>query len=424
MKTRIAISTLGCKINQSESAGIISQFDPDSIELVDFEQDADIYIVNTCTVTNRTDYKSRNLIRKALEHKNKHHNVKVIVTGCYSQRSREEVLELGDIDLVVDNQNKIAIKELIEDSNYVFKDIMEADEFAFHLQSSMSDHSRAFQKIQDGCDYYCSYCAVPYARGHIRSAKLKDVITQAELFVANGYREIVLGGVNLALYRDGKNDLAEVVKALSDINGLEILRLSSLEPQLLSERLLEAVKSSPILAPHFHIAIQSGCDAVLNRMKRVYDTALLRDKFAQLISIFPDAAIGGDVIVGFPGETSEDYKQTLNFLDSSPLTYLHVFAYSKRKGTPAAAMPQQIVGEVKKERSRALMQLSDAKKNEYISSLIINKTPIRGVVESIDQGIATFLSDHYIRAFTTTPCQQGQVISIIPSQPHLDGVMG
>ena len=213
---RIAVATLGCKTNQSETAAILGQFKDHQI--VDFDQEADIYLINTCTVTNRTDYKSRYLIRKALAHKGRFPRAKVVVTGCYSQRSRDEVLALGDVDLVVDNQNKLDLALLLDSGCYSFQDIMTARDFHYVPQTAMHERSRAFQKIQDGCDYYCSYCAVPYARGHKRSAALSDVLTQSRLFVQNGYREIVLGGVNLGLYRDQDKTLKDVITAIQNIN--------------------------------------------------------------------------------------------------------------------------------------------------------------------------------------------------------------
>ncbi|MEF3695026.1 MAG: radical SAM protein [Candidatus Cloacimonadota bacterium] len=261
---RIAVATLGCKTNQAESAAMVGAFD-DAL-LVEFGEVADLYLINTCTVTNRSDYKSRNLIRRALQLKELNPSMKIIVTGCYSQRSREDVLGLGPVDFVVDNQHKLNLKELLEHQEPCFQDIMLAEDFNFRLQKGMLERSRAFQKIQDGCDYYCSYCAVPYGRGHSRSARWQDVILQAKTFVNSGYKEIVLGGVNLGLYSDGTLSLAGLLGKLETIEGLEIIRLSSLEPQLFTDELLEQIQSSHKVAPHFHLAIQSASDTVLARM--------------------------------------------------------------------------------------------------------------------------------------------------------------
>ncbi|HRY84322.1 MAG TPA: tRNA (N(6)-L-threonylcarbamoyladenosine(37)-C(2))-methylthiotransferase MtaB [Candidatus Cloacimonadota bacterium] len=418
---RIAVATLGCKTNQSETAAILGQFKDHQI--VDFDQEADIYLINTCTVTNRTDYKSRYLIRKALAHKGRFPRAKVVVTGCYSQRSRDEVLALGDVDLVVDNQNKLDLALLLDSGCYSFQDIMTARDFHYVPQTAMHERSRAFQKIQDGCDYYCSYCAVPYARGHKRSAALSDVLTQSRLFVQNGYREIVLGGVNLGLYRDQDKTLKDVITAMQNINGLEIIRLSSLEPQLFDPQLLDLIANTSKVAPHFHIALQSGSDTILKRMKRVYDTALVANLIQAIKTRIPDAAIGFDVICGFPGETEDEFRATYEFLSSLPITYLHVFSYSKRKGTPAAAMADQIPGPLKHQRSSLLSQLSDSKKLDYTQFLISNQIKLKGVIEEHTDDLATLLSDHFIRAYKKTEALPGSIAELIPVSFCEDGVI-
>ncbi|MDZ4183292.1 MAG: MiaB/RimO family radical SAM methylthiotransferase, partial [Candidatus Cloacimonadaceae bacterium] len=327
---RIAIATLGCKTNAYDSAAIVDQFDAASYRLVPFQEDAEIYIINTCTVTNRTDFKSRNLIRKALKHKAIDPSVKVIVTGCFAQRAHDEIAAMGAIDLIVDNQQKTDIAALIRQSGNEFQDIMDAKEFRYAPVTNMVERSRAFQKIQDGCDFYCSYCAVPYARGHNRSASFKDVIAQAELFVRGGYKEIVLGGVNLGLYQDGKHDLRSVINAMQGIDGLELIRVSSIEPQLFDDPLLDCLASNSKVCPHFHIPLQSGSDSVLRRMGRRYDSKLFSDLIEGILDRIPDAAIGADVICGFPQESDAESAQTYDLIRSLPLAYLHVFSYSKR----------------------------------------------------------------------------------------------
>lgn len=420
----VAIATLGCKTNACESATIIGQFTPEDCRVVPFEEAADIYIINTCTVTNRTDFKSRNLIRKALERKAADPAVKIVVTGCYAQRSAEEVRGMGDIDLIVDNQNKLDVASLLTNEDYRFLDIMVAEEFAFRPVQRMVEHSRAFQKIQDGCDFYCSYCAVPHARGHNRSAKFADVLAQARLFVASGYKEIVLGGVNLGLYRDGEHGLAEVVEALEQIDGLELIRLSSLEPQLISASLLDIISGCSKLCHHLHIALQSGCDSVLQRMQRHYQTADISALVEDLLQRLPDLALGFDVITGFPGETEEEFEATYRFLDSLPFTYLHVFSYSQRKETPAATLPGQIHGQVKTQRTKRLSSLSDAHKQSYLQRLIRDRVALRGVCEAHTKGYSTFLSDHYIRGYSRGEQKLGEVLSIQPSEPIFDGLSG
>jgi len=410
---RIAIATLGCKVNQAESAALLAQF-ADS-QVVDWAEEADIYIINTCTVTNRTDYKSRYLIRQALEKKKANPFARVVVTGCFAQRSRDEILALGAVDYVVDNQQKLEIASILAGSPYSFMDIMQAASFAYRPYTQMYERTRAFMKVQDGCDFYCSYCAVPYGRGHSRSASLNQVLRQARLLVESGYKEIVLGGVNLGLYRDGGNGLAEVARELAKLEGLQLLRLSSLEPQLISDQLISQLSAIPKLCPHFHIPLQSGSDSVLKRMGRRYDTRLVEQLCAKLATAFPFVALGLDVITGFPGETGEEHRQTIGFLQSLPLAYLHVFSYSKRKGTPAEKMPNQVLRELKNKRSGELHALSGQLSQVYRNTLAQNKVLLRGIVESSEAGFGEFVSDHYLRYRVAGAYQVGELVEITAS---------
>ncbi|MCB5261165.1 MAG: tRNA (N(6)-L-threonylcarbamoyladenosine(37)-C(2))-methylthiotransferase MtaB [Candidatus Cloacimonetes bacterium] len=425
---RIAISTLGCKVNSYESSAIIESFV--GCEVVDFSQDADIYIINTCTVTNRSDYKSRNLIRKALKKKELNPKVKIVVTGCFAQRSPDEIAEMGEIDFIIDNQAKLDIAQIISGRDYTFTDIMQAQDFAYRPLTSMLTHTRAFQKIQDGCDFYCSYCAVPYGRGHSRSARYEDVIAQATIFAEQGYKEIVLGGVNIGLYssvaqdavpaKNETKDLSSVVQSLANIPKLELIRISSIEPQLLSQKQIHELSQIDKFCPHFHIALQSGSDPILQAMGRKYDITLVRDMVAEILSLFPDAAIGFDVICGFPGETDALFNQTLAFLNSLPICYLHVFSFSKRKGTPADTMPNQVDGKVKTQRAGLLTALSLAKKEEYALLLKQQNPLIRGVVELSQNGSSESLSDHYLRIRVPEELPIGSLISVSADKLEFD----
>lgn len=421
---KIAIATLGCKTNTAESAIISGQFNPEKYILVPFDSDADIYIINTCTVTQRTDYKSRNLIRKALKQKNKNPAVKVIVTGCYAQRNFNEIKKLGDIDLIVDNQNKLNLAELLDNADYHFQDIMTVDKFNFKPVQKMIEHTRAFQKIQDGCDFRCYYCAVPYARGPARSAKFSEVITQARMFVENGYKEIVLGGINLGLYEDEGKNLADVVEALEELEGLELIRLSSVEPHLFSLQLIKRLRQCTKLCPHFHIPLQSGNDRTLKGMGRPYNSSDFEVLLNHIFSFFPDAAIGLDVITGFPGESSSDFQATLNFIAKLPIAYLHIFPFSCRPGTAAYSLPEQVSKQEKNRRAQRLLQLGKEKKEYYKQKMINEKILLRGILESKENEIGTILSDHYIRAYTSTNKKAGELLKIIPQQLYKDGVFG
>lgn len=420
---RVAIATLGCKTNAYESAAISAGFASGAYLAVPFSAEADVYVINTCTVTGRTDFKSRNLIRKALARKAQNPDVKIVVTGCFAQRNPDEIKDLGPVDLIVDNQGKPDIARILETKDYQFQDIMLCQDFVYRPVTRMVEHSRAFQKIQDGCDFRCAYCAVPHGRGHSRSASFADVLDQARLFVANGYKEIVLGGVNLGLYKDGNRGLAEVVEALQEMDGLELIRLSSLEPMLFTAELTERISHCDKLCPHFHIALQSGCDSVLKRMGRQYETAAFRALIDTILKTWPDAAIGLDVIAGFPSETEAEFQTTLNLLSELDIAYLHAFTFSRRWGTPADTLPGQIPNLAKNRRVRLLTALSDAKKLLYTQNLLRDRIPLRGVCESAETGLATCLSDHFIRAYAAGGCAPGSLITGIPSQLERDGIL-
>jgi threonylcarbamoyladenosine tRNA methylthiotransferase MtaB len=423
---KVAILTLGCKVNQYESACIDSGFQKDGYESVDFDEPADVYVINTCTVTNRTDFKSRNAIRKALEKKKQNPQAKVVVTGCFAQRQYKQVRELGDVDLVVDNQNKDMIPELIEEKQDCFSDIMGYDKFRELAATQMSERSRAFIKVQDGCDYYCTYCAVPYARGHSRSRELVKIKQQISLLVSNGYQEFVLGGINIGLYgRDlePKTELADLLMMIEGIEGVGQIRISSIEPQLLSSKMWKFIEHSSKLCHHFHISMQSGSDSILEKMKRHYDTNEFRRIIHKIKTIHPDAAIGLDVIIGFPGETVELFNETLHFLEELPFSYLHVFTYSSRPGTEAAAMTNKIHGTISNERNKMLHILSTTKLAAYINWLCNNKILLSGVLESQEGGYWSALSDHFVRLYyKATSREKGDLLKFIPIRPYLDGI--
>ncbi|MBT6994740.1 MAG: tRNA (N(6)-L-threonylcarbamoyladenosine(37)-C(2))-methylthiotransferase MtaB [Candidatus Cloacimonetes bacterium] len=397
---RVAIITYGCKINQYESACILDDFKSANYEIVPFGNEADVYIINSCTVTNRTDYKSRNSLRKALSQKATNPNVKIIVTGCYSQRNADEISKLGAIDLIVDNNKKEQIFQFLQQGGNCFENILNATEFAELSTNSMNDKTRAFVKIQDGCDYYCAYCAIPFARGHSRSRKRENVLNQVEKLAQNDYQEFVFGGINLGLYRQ-ENDysLADLLFDVEKIEGVKIIRLSSIEPQLFTDNLLAYFRKSKKIAPHFHIPLQVGCDELLLKMNRKYITSEFSNQIDKIREIFPNVAIGIDVIVGLPGETDVLFQETLKFLQNLDFTYLHVFSYSKRFGTKAAEMKGQIGGKTTKKRSNILTELSDKKKQKYIKKILLQRPILSGIVESEKDGWQTVLSDHFIRIY-------------------------
>ncbi len=425
---KIAAITFGCKVNQYETACIVDQFEKHQFQAVNFSQDADVYVINSCTVTNRTDFKSRNAIRKALEHKAKNPAVRIIVTGCYAQRNYDEIADLGDIDFIVDNNKKGDIYDIYAKNNHqCFENILEQKNFSELFTEKLNEKSRAFVKIQDGCDYYCTYCAIPYARGHSRSRTKESVLKQIELLTKNGYSEFVLGGINLGLW--GKDlypeyDLSNLLYDIEKIDAVNLIRLSSIEPNLFTDKLLEYFKNSQKMAPHFHIPLQSGCDKILKLMKRKYNTALFKEKVLKIKEIFPDAAFGFDVIVGFPQETDEDFKKTYEFLQKIDFTYLHIFIYSKRKDTPAEKMKGFVNGKISHIRSSILSDLSKKKTEKYMDFLIKNQIPLSGIVEKSYGEYKTILSNRYVRVYVKTDAaQQSFIKNLMPKKRHKDGIL-
>ncbi len=417
----VAITTLGCKVNQYESACILEPFLAAGWRQVEFSEHADVYIVNSCTVTNRADFKSRNAVRRAL----KNPQAKVVLTGCYVMRSPHAFHD--DDVLVVDNASKHRIYDLLDTADLQFRSLDGSEEYVETFTTQMAERSRAFVKIQDGCNFRCAYCAVPDARGNPRSRDHENVKRQIRALVDNGFHEFVLGGINMGLYGiDHGYPFHKLLLELDRIPGVERIRLSSIEPQLFGEELLDAFAEMEHLAPHFHIPLQSGCDTVLKAMGRRYDTATFRRLIDRLSGIFDQPAFGFDVIAGFPGETDEHHRQTVDFLESLPVTYLHGFAFSKRSGTPAARMKNQIHGNIVKTRCGELEQLSATKKEQYINDLIASGRMIAAIAEKDNDGLAEGLSDRFIRIYRKQDnnriIQPGENFSGIARGKYLDGI--
>ena len=370
------IQTLGCKINQSESASLERQLFYHGYEATNNIENADLIIINTCTVTNRTDYKSRNLIKKAINAKSINKNICIIVTGCYSQRQREEILKSGNIDLILDNNNKdMLLPYLNGNKDFIFNEIDTFDTFndisfsdsgiktcKSSLQSPILSRQRAFIKIQDGCDNFCTYCAVPYARGKPRSRSLDSILNEINWYLSYGYHDLVVSGINLGLYNSDGNSLSDLLKILSkhSYNGLELnsICLSSIEPDLFSDDLLDTISCLQKITPHFHIPLQSGSDEILRIHNRKYNVSDVTSLVERLRIIKPACKIGFDVIVGLPHESDFHFEQTFNYIKSINVSYLHVFVYSKRKGTVAANMSGQVHGTIAKKRSKLLLSMN------------------------------------------------------------------
>lgn len=343
-------------------------------EIVDFETKADVYVVNTCTVTNMSDRKSRQIIRRAKE-QNK--DSVLAVTGCYAQVAKDELETIEDIDIILGNQEKKDIVTEVEEKQKEkiekVSDILYERSFAEFGTTTYTDKTRAVIKVQDGCDRFCSYCIIPYARGRVRSRKKEEVITEITEIAKKGIKEVVITGIHLASYGrecNPKLSLLELLKQINEIPGIQRIRLGSLEPTLMTKEFIEGIAKLEKVCDHFHLSLQSGCNATLERMNRRYTIEEFEDGIKLIRKHYPNASLTTDIIVGFPGETEEEFKETYEFLKRIKFYKMHVFKYSPRKGTKAAVMPNQIPGDVKEERSRKLIELSnknqEAQNEKYI----------------------------------------------------------
>ena len=362
---RVAFYTLGCKVNQYETEAMLELFEKEGYEKAETEDYADVYVINTCTVTHMSDRKSRQYIRRM---KKKNPDAIIAVVGCYSQVSPEEILSIDEVNLVMGTNDRKKIVEEVKKIDASRKvstvdDIMKVKAFEEIEINKTNGKTRAFLKIQDGCDRYCSYCIIPYARGRVRSRDLESIVKEVENLAANGYKEVVLTGIHVASYgKDIKETdikLLDVIKQINDIEGIERIRLSSVEPILFTDEFVEAVSAMDKVCPHYHLSLQSGCDETLKRMKRRYTTEEYKAIVDRLRAAIPNVSITTDVIVGFPGETNEEFDKTYEFLKDIELTHMHVFKYSPRKGTPAATMENQVDPSTKHERSEKLLQLNE-----------------------------------------------------------------
>lgn len=401
---RIAFTTLGCKLNQFETAAMQEQFKGEEFCIVPFEEEADVYVINTCTVTGKSDYRSRQAIRRAVK---KNGDAYVIATGCYSQVDPEAVASLKGVDLILGNAEKLRISGHLRDlrksprPTISVGDIGACAEFLSAPIDTFPGYTRAFIKVQDGCDFRCSYCLVSTARGPNRSETTEKVLEQAEKLARAGYRELVLTGVHLGGYGadlDGKKNLAGLLEALQQVEGIKKIRLSSIEPGEITDELIETVAASPRICHHLHIPMQSGDDSILQRMNRNYDSAYYENLIHKLVASMPDMGIGADVMVGFPGETEESFGVTRSFIERLPLTYLHVFNFSVRKGTPAASFPDQVNGEARQQRSEVLRALG-RKKSTLFRQRHVGKEASVLVESSRDKetGLLKGLTDNYIK---------------------------
>ena len=390
MGKRVAFVSLGCKVNQYETNAMLQHFVENNYEVVEFTDVADVYIVNTCTVTNIADRKSRQMLRKV---KDINANAILVATGCYAQVGKQELENIDEIDLIIGNNEKKDIVSIIEEyqisrnrdmynenifdnnkcQNSIISDVMMQKEYVEFGTTTYTEKTRAVVKVQDGCDRFCSYCIIPYARGRVRSRKMENIIAEVEQIVEKGIKEIVITGIHIASYgKDFKEDigLIDLLEDLNKIEGLKRIRLGSIEPTIITEEFVERLVKLEKICNHFHLSLQSGCDETLQRMNRKYTTQEFEKVTNLLRCKFENVALTTDIIVGFPGETQEEFQKTYEFLKKIAFYKMHVFKYSQRKGTKAASMPNQIDGSVKEQRSKILLELSDENEQKCNSSYI------------------------------------------------------
>ncbi|MBR5156499.1 MAG: tRNA (N(6)-L-threonylcarbamoyladenosine(37)-C(2))-methylthiotransferase MtaB [Clostridia bacterium] len=375
MSITVAAYTLGCKVNQYETEAILEQFSMRGAKIVDAGESADVYIINTCTVTSLSDRKSRQMIRRA-----KHLNPEavIVVMGCYAQTAPEEVAKIAEVDLVIGTDGRLKAAELVEDflknheKRVVVNDINQIREFEDLSITHYENRTRAIMKVQEGCNRFCSYCIIPYARGRIRSRSIESSVKEAKRLAAAGFCEIVLVGIHLASYgkESGETDLLDLIRHIAEIDGIHRIRLGSLEPTIFTDEFTQAAAKIPKLCHHFHLSLQSGCDATLERMNRKYTTKEYAEVLERIRKAMPDSAIATDIMVGFAGETEEEFESTCKFVKEIKLSDAHIFKYSVRKGTRAAKMDGQIDPKIKEDRSRKLIKITSDTRKEFLEKFI------------------------------------------------------
>ena len=401
MNNTFNIITLGCKVNQYESEAVEEIFEARGYKKK--EKNADIYVINTCTVTNMSDRKSRQMISRA---RRDNPEAVIAVMGCYSQVKPEEVSKIEGVDIVLGSRNKEEVVDLCEDvlqNKGAIDKVLSLSETKTIEDLEISNQeamTRAYMKIQDGCNMYCSYCLIPYARGNISSRDMESIREEAKRLAQNGYKEIVLTGIHVSSYgKDLKNgtSLIDVIEEVAKTKGIERIRLSSMEPRHITRDFLERMKATGKACDHFHLSLQSGSDKILKAMNRKYDTDLYKEKVAEIREVFPNAGITTDIIVGYPGESEENHKETINFVNEIKFSKTHLFKFSPREGTPAASMGEQVNGNIKKARLHELEKIEEANRKEFLEKQIGKVLSVLIESKSDLEGYAGGYSTNYIK---------------------------
>lgn len=418
----VAFHTLGCKVNHYETEAIWQLFKEAGYERTDYERVADVYVINTCTVTNTGDKKSRQVIRRAIR---KNPDGVICVTGCYAQTSPAEIMAIPGVDIVVGTQDRVKMLEYIEQYKEERKpingvrNIMKTRVYEELDVPSFTDRTRASLKIQEGCNNFCTFCIIPWARGLMRSRDPKEVVAQAQQLVDAGYKEIVLTGIHTGGYGEDLKDynLAMLLRDLDEqVEGLKRIRISSIEASQISDEVIEVLQNSDKVVRHLHIPIQSGSDTVLKRMRRKYTMEFFAERIERLKEALPGLAITSDVIVGFPGETEEEFMETYNFIKKHKFSELHVFPYSKRTGTPAARMEDQVDEDIKNERVHRLIELSDQLAKEYASQFeneVLEIIPEERYKEETNENLYVGYTDNYLKVvFPANEEMVGKIVKV------------
>lgn len=428
MRQSAAVVTLGCKTNQFESAAMIEELDRSGYQLIDFDQGADLVVVNTCTVTAATDSQSRNLIRRA---QRMNPEARVIVTGCYAQIDPQALNDMPGVALVIGNNEKKQFLDYLTstsaDDHIRVSDISHSTTIEPLEINTFAQRSRAFVQVQNGCNAFCSYCIIPYARGRSRSVAIEEVVQQVKRLTDHGHAEVVLTGIHIGQYGQDfstKTDLLELLKRIEGAGFQGRLRLGSIEPNELTPDFYRYVLARDWICPHFHIPLQAGDDDVLKRMNRHYSIASYGQLINNIRQCSAEAAIGLDIISGFPGESDDQFNRTQRFLEELPFTHLHVFPFSKRSGTPAATMPDQIPGDIIKERAKTLRRIGDSKYESYLNQFIGRTVDV--VIEGgEDKGQRKGLSQHYLPVWVDAEAaRQGDLLKVSVTRRGEQGLEG
>ena len=397
---KVAFYTLGCKLNFSETSTIARLFEDAGFAKVEFEETPDVYVINTCSVTENADKKCKQLVKRAQKINPESF---IVIVGCYAQLKPEEIAKIQGVDMVLGANEKFNILEHLENKDsklekaeVSFDNIKNTKDFV--PSYSFGDRTRSFLKVQDGCDYFCSFCTIPLARGKSRNASVAETLLEAEKIAQTAVKEVVLTGVNIGDFGQGEGEnFFDLIKELDKVDGIDRFRISSIEPNLLSNEIIDfCLKDSKRFVPHFHIPLQSGNDRLLKLMRRKYELSLYAERVSQIKSIRPDACIGVDVIVGFPGETDEDFMDSVNFLKDLDISYLHVFTYSERANTGAPKLGEKVPMEVRRERSKQLHLLSDRKKRQFYTENIGTERTVLFEHEE-DEGIMYGFTENYVK---------------------------